>query len=204
MENQQQVPGAVAPNQQDDRFQEANEPMGTMVRWEEQAGEGAENTIYLGPVVQGIYKNMKTNVGQNSSTIYELELADGQLVSFWGSSLLDGKFAQIEVGMEVRVTYLGVAQPKTAKGRPYRNFRVEYAKPVTSMNEVNPAEAGGQAALVPGAQAPAAQAPVQPQNPVQPQSQVTQAPAADQQPVAGQQVTPAPQQPQTADPGQGF
>ena len=140
-------------SENNERFQEATEEMGTMLRWEEVAPAGAENTLFLGNVVQGIYKAMKTNIGQNDSTIYELQLADGRLVSFWGSSLLDGKFAQIEIGMEVRITFLGVAQPKSAAGRQYRNFKVEYAKPVTTMNEVTPE--------VPGA-TPAPEAPAVP------------------------------------------
>ncbi len=144
------VPGAIVPGAvgaeaaTEDRFTEATEQMGTMLRWEEAEPAGAEGkTIYLGAVVTGIYSGMKTNVGQNDSTIYELKLADGQLVSFWGSQLIDGKFAQIEIGMEVRVSYLGVSQPKTAKGRPYRNYKIEWAKPVTQMEEVPavPAEA---------------------------------------------------------------
>lgn len=132
----------------DERFTEAKEAMGTLIRWEEVAPAGAESTLFLGNVIQGIYQGKKENVGQNNSTIYELLLADGQLVGFWGSNLMDGKMNLVEVGKEVRVTFLGVAQPKTAGGKPYRNFKVESADPVVTMNEV--------AAPV----APAVQAPV--------------------------------------------
>lgn len=109
-------------------YKEAKESFGQMIRWTEQpkdAKEG-ENTIFLGNIVTGFYVNKKEGVGQNESTVYELKLADGQVVSFWGSDLLDGKFQEIPLGCEVRVTYLGTAQPKTPKGRAYRNFRVEY------------------------------------------------------------------------------
>lgn len=111
-------------------FKEAKETFGQMLRWtkEPKDQKEGEKTIYLGDIVTGYYVGKKEDVGPNESQVYELKLADGQLVSFWGSDLLDGKFAEIPQGCEVRVTFLGIAQPKTPKGRAYRNFRVEYDK----------------------------------------------------------------------------
>jgi hypothetical protein len=85
-------------------------------------------------------------VGKNESTVYEIRTAKGELLSMWGSALLDGKFAQVPMGSEVRVTCLGMTQPKTAKGRPYMNFKVEYAKPVTTMTEAAAPARGNTAA----------------------------------------------------------
>lgn len=53
---------------------------------------------------------------------------DGTLVGIWGSGVLDGKFTEILTGCEVRITCLGIAQPKSPKGRAYMNFIVEYDK----------------------------------------------------------------------------
>lgn len=126
-------------------MKEAKEQFGKMLRWTEQPknSDQAEKTIFLGEMVQGFYVNKRENVGQNESSVYELKLVNGELVSFWGSDLLDGKFKEIPLGSEVRVTYLGISQPKTPKGRAYANFKVEYdATSRAPMTEVgHPADA---------------------------------------------------------------
>lgn len=150
-------------------FTEAKEQMGQTLRWTEQPKNAEDKSIYLGPVVQGFYKNKKTDVGQNESNLYEIQLADGTLVGVWGSGLLDGKFEEIPLGCEVRIKFLGIAQPKTPKGRAYQNFLVEYDK--DSRAPMRPAgEATAPAAAAPAAApvAPAAQAPQSaPAQPVQ-------------------------------------
>ena len=161
---------------EDKQWSEAQEQFGKMLRWTEQPKDQqqAEKTTFMGEQIQGSYRNKRTGVGQNDSNVYEVELASGELVSFWGSSLIDGKFDKggphggaIPVGSEIRVTYLGRVQPKTAGGRSYDNFRIEWAP--GQMREAAPAQAAnnqGQAALpqYPGNPAPAQ--PVQP--PAQP------------------------------------
>lgn len=136
-------------------MKEAKEVFGKMLRWTEVAknADHDEKTIFLGEAVQGFYVNKRNNVGQNESSVYELKLDNGELVSFWGSDLIDGKFAEIPLGSSVRVTFLGIAQPKTPKGRAYQNFRVEYDDSVRApMKEV------GHPADAPVAQAPSAPA----------------------------------------------
>lgn len=123
-------------------FKEAKETMGQVVRWTEQPKNADDKSIYLGTVISGFYKSKKTNVGQNASNIYEILLPNGTLVGIWGSGLLDGKFADIPMGCEVRITYLGVQQPKTPKGRAYQNFKVEFDKDSRApMTEAVPATA---------------------------------------------------------------
>lgn len=154
-------------------FQEAKEEFGKMLRWTEAPTNQAqaEKTIFIGSVVQGYYNNLRTEVGQNRSNVYEVQLENGELVSFWGSGLLDGKFKEIPMGVMVRVTYLGVKQPQTPAGRAYQDFKVEY-----DPNTRKPmATAGANLA------APAAAAPVQQQAPVAP---------APSQPVAPTQYPP--------------
>jgi hypothetical protein len=126
----------MSDDNQMDRWQEAKEQLGTIIRWDEVADKGQEQTLYLGPTVQGIYVDKKTNIGANKSNLYEIELADGRKVSIWGSALLDGKFDLVPVGSEVRITYLGMEKAKQS-ARSYRTFRVEFAKPTVSFNEVN-------------------------------------------------------------------
>jgi hypothetical protein len=107
-------------------MREATEKFGTMLRWtqEPKNADQAEKTVYKGDSIQGFYVNKRTGVGQNDSNVYEIELAGGELVSMWGSALIDGKFDEIPMGCEVRVEYLGIAQPRTAGGRPYANFKI--------------------------------------------------------------------------------
>lgn len=119
-------------------LQEVKEEFGKMVRWTEAPKDQAqaEKTVYIGPVLHGIYVGKKDHVGTNDSNVYDIKVADGTVYSMWGSDLLDGKFNKIFFNSEVRVTCLGIAQPKTPKGRAYMNFKVEAAKPVTTMAEV--------------------------------------------------------------------
>lgn len=142
-------------------MQEAKETFGTMVRWNEQPKdqEQAEKTVYRGAVLQGYYVAKREDVGQNDSTVYEILTTTGERLSFWGSGLLDGKFNEIPLNCEVRVTCLGTAQPKTPGGRPYLNFKVEFDKDSVkpaNLVEVQPAGAAAAPAAVPTAPVAAA------------------------------------------------
>lgn len=107
-------------------FKEAKEQMSTLIRWTPEPKDAEDKSIFLGNVITGYYKDKKEDVGQNKSNIYEIQLADGNLIGMWGSGLLDGKFDEIPQGCLVRITYLGIAQPKKVGGRAYQNFTVEF------------------------------------------------------------------------------
>lgn len=141
-------------------MQEAKEVFGTMLRWNEQPKdqEQAEKTVYRGTSVQGFYVAKREGVGQNDSTVYEILTHQGEKLSFWGSGLLDGKFNEIPLNCEVRVTCLGTAQPKTPGGRPYLNFKVEFDKDSVkpaNLVEVQPAGAATPAPVAAPTAAPA-------------------------------------------------
>lgn len=114
-------------------FQEAREQMSEIVRWTEQPKDAEDRSVYLGSVLTGYYTGKKTDVGQNGSNLYEIQMSEegpnyGRLVAIWGSSLLDGRFDEVPLNSMVRITCLGIAQPKTPRGRAYMNFKVEYDK----------------------------------------------------------------------------
>lgn len=134
-------------------FSEAVEKMGQIIRWTEQPKNADDKSIYLGPVIQGFYVGLKTKVGQNESNLYEIQLSNGELISVWGSGVIDGKFQEIPQGCEVRITFLGIQEPKKPGGRRYQNFKVEF-----DASSKAPMKAAGTAAI--GA-APVAQASVQ-------------------------------------------
>lgn len=136
-------------------FKEAVESMSQLIRWNPEPKNSEDKSIYLGPVITGFYTGMKTKIGQNESNLYEIELTDGQMVgqtvAVWGSSLLDGKFAEIPQGCMVRISFLGNAQPKTPKGRPYQNFKVEFDEATRRpMREAAPAQAAAPVAQAAG------------------------------------------------------
>lgn len=118
-------------------FAEAKEQFGKMLRWTQQPknADQESKTIFIGEQIQGFFIGKKDNVGKNESSVYEIQLPSGEIVAFWGSDLLDGKFKDIPVNCEVRVKYLGISQPKSAAGRAYANFFVEFdassKKPMT-------------------------------------------------------------------------
>ena len=101
--------------------------------WEEVGNSGESETWDKTGTLIGVFKRHKTNVGPNESNVYEIEATvDGEpkLYSVWGSSVLDSKFEQIDVGSIVKIEALGKAKsPKT--GRTYNDFKIS-VKPVDS------------------------------------------------------------------------
>lgn len=74
--------------------------------------------------IQGTLTKKQENIGPNESFLYTLRTKDGD-VGVWGSSVLDTKFQEIEVGYEVKIEPLGKTKsPKT--GREYFDYKVLY------------------------------------------------------------------------------
>lgn len=121
-------------------FQEAREDFGKVLRFEENGDDS--KTLYLGKKVVGFYIDKKQDVGKHNSTLYVLKLKDGQIVSLWGSTLLDGKFDKIpSLGCMVSVEFLGVKQPKRPGGNEYKDFMVMYDENTRDMKEATAGEA---------------------------------------------------------------
>lgn len=81
-------------------------------------GEGAE--------LVGTYTGMTANVGQNNSNMYNFTTKSG-VVSVWGTSLLDNRLKNIELGEEVKLVYKGKAKSEKT-GRQYHDFAI-YHRP---------------------------------------------------------------------------
>lgn len=64
---------------------------------------------------------IETEVGPNSSNLYTLKKTNGELVSIWGTALLDNRFKKTEIGSEIKLVYLGKTQSEKT-GRTYHNF----------------------------------------------------------------------------------
>jgi len=94
--------------------------------------ESETHDFELNPVLQGVLKAVKRNVGANNSNIYEVEVA-GKLVSFWGSTVLDPRLEQVSVGDELRIKYLGKKKSEKT-GRTFKDFEVANRKPVVTFD----------------------------------------------------------------------
>ena len=92
------------------------------VCWEKDSVK--ENQVYLGDVITGVYKKLKTDVGANSSNVYEIENESG-LFSVWGTTVLDAQMEEVPLGSEVQITHLGKKIAKDGKTQ-FRGFEVKY------------------------------------------------------------------------------
>ncbi len=71
--------------------------------------------------IEGKYIKAESNVGPNKSNLYTLKTKDGP-VGVWGSTVLDSKFEEIEVGSLVKIEPLGLKEGKT--GKQYQDYDV--------------------------------------------------------------------------------
>jgi len=75
--------------------------------------------------IVGILKAKKENLGSNNGKLYEIELDSGSVSAVWGSTVLDSKMSKVQIGQQVKITYLGMeTNPRTK--RSYKNFEVHY------------------------------------------------------------------------------
>lgn len=92
-----------------------------MTQWTEVGGDSGEMWNREGSI-EGTYVSKQSNVGINDSMKYNLKTKDGE-IGVWGSTVLDSKMEQVQIGQEVRIEYLGKAQTKTGRGE-YHDFKV--------------------------------------------------------------------------------
>ena len=76
-----------------------------------------------GSEFKGNYLYKEENVGENNSTMYTFEVND-DLMSVWGTTLLDTRLKNVKPGEEVIIVYLGEEDSQKRKGKTYHNFEV--------------------------------------------------------------------------------
>ncbi len=74
--------------------------------------------------LSGKLVNIRTEVGVNKSMIYEFENEKGEKKSVWGSTVLDGKMKEVELGTLCKIEFLGRKPNKSGSGKPYKNWEV--------------------------------------------------------------------------------
>lgn len=71
----------------------------------------------------GVFTGVEENVGSNNSNLYSLEKGNGERISFWGSTLLDSRMKNTQIGQEIKIVYKGKVKNEKS-GRTYKNFEV--------------------------------------------------------------------------------
>lgn len=75
------------------------------------------------PELIGTYISRKANVGRHNSMLYKIKKTDGTIIAVWGSTVLDGRLEDIEIGSMIKIMFLGdMASP--SGGADYHNFEV--------------------------------------------------------------------------------
>ena len=80
------------------------------------------------PEFTGFYMAKRDEVGANKSTIYDFRLVDGTMISIWGNAVLDIRLKGLQVGEEVKITYLGKKKSEKS-GREFKDFKVAHKIP---------------------------------------------------------------------------
>lgn len=75
----------------------------------------------------GTFLGMQTDIGPNHSNLYDFR-KDGEVVSIWGSSVLDSRLKHVMKGEEVKVIYVGKIKNEKTQ-RSYHDYEVFTKKP---------------------------------------------------------------------------
>lgn len=111
--------------QETNEWQEVTGEFGKSIRWTEKPMRQweEENSIYIGEEVHGILEDIRTDIGENASKIYEIYTAVAGLVSVWESTVLADKMKKVMIGSEVKIKFTGEVKPKSG-GKNYKTFQV--------------------------------------------------------------------------------
>lgn len=72
-----------------------------------------------GDSIEGLYVKKKTNIGENKANLYILKVGEVKR-SVWGTTVLDNKMDDVEVGDVITITYEGRDKKKN-----YHKFKLE-------------------------------------------------------------------------------
>lgn len=78
-------------------------------------------------VFRGVYLGREEGVGPNNSTIYNFEV-DGAMKTVWGSTVLDTRLKNVQMGETVVIIYHGLKVSEKRKGSKYHDFEVYHKR----------------------------------------------------------------------------
>lgn len=90
--------------------------------------ENKKFKLVAGDELVGTFQGFEEHVGENDSNVYTFKTADG-IKSVWGSTVLDARFKNFEIGEQVKIVYLGKVKSEKRKGKEYHNYDVYHRKP---------------------------------------------------------------------------
>lgn len=80
-----------------------------------------------GAILEGIYKSKReVRTANGVSMLYAVETPK-EIMGVWGTKILDDFFGAMPIGTQIKLTYLGLLQPKKG-GRPYHGYQCDYDK----------------------------------------------------------------------------
>ena len=91
--------------------------------WNEVKGGEVFSFDKEGDSFEGKLADVRSNIGENNSMMYDLESA-GKLHSIWGATVLDGKMRRVKIGDFVKIVFLGEKPSVKRKGRTYKDYQV--------------------------------------------------------------------------------
>jgi|AntAceMinimDraft_18_1070375.scaffolds.fasta_scaffold44094_3 hypothetical protein len=76
------------------------------------------------PIIEGVFFGVQKDIGENKSNLYSLSQEDGNILNFWGSTLLDERLITAVAGKhEIRIEFLGKIKSQKG-GREYKDYKV--------------------------------------------------------------------------------
>jgi len=97
--------------------------------WNKVEAEFWEPTV-AGDHIQGVYLDMKKNVGKHNANLYVLKQESGKLINAFGSTVLDDLMIAIEKGQQIKIVYNGIVK---ADKSDYKGYDV-FTKPLSEEN----------------------------------------------------------------------
>lgn len=75
-----------------------------------------------GAEISGVYLEKATEVGQNKSNLYKIEVEPGKVVGIWGCKVLDDALVAVKIGSQVKIKFKGKVKPE--HGNEYKAYDV--------------------------------------------------------------------------------
>lgn len=90
--------------------------------WKEIKGGNLVNFDKASEFIEGKLVDVRTGQGKFESIVYDIEKNNGELVSVFGSTVLDGRMKRVSIGQFVKIQFNGVVESRD--GRKYNDFSV--------------------------------------------------------------------------------
>jgi hypothetical protein len=87
--------------------------------------------------LEGVVTGIQTDVGPNSSTLYEIEKRGGENIAVWGSTVLDSRMKNVKIGEEVKIVFTGLAKEAKRGQNRAKIFEVYHREPTITSEDID-------------------------------------------------------------------